>query len=651
MPDLPKPFDVAIGTEMGRDHIRRLVGAGCGLAVLIVAVRLFWTGPSPTGGQAAPANAAPNRPVELPTGNYVGSSACQSCHPNQHGSWHESYHRTMTQAASEESVLGDFDNVRLSAKDLDVRLFKEDGRFMVEMNFHNPAATNTYPVVMTTGSHIRQAYWMAAPNDSQLMILPFMYLVAERRWIPRPSAYIRQLSLHDSPELTMFKLEKGRWSIVCIRCHTTHGQSSPVDDAGVPLGVPRVAEFGISCEACHGPGAAHVRANGDPTVANGAPAETGIVNPARLGHDRSSQICGQCHSVLFPRSEEAHKKWVQDGYSYRPGDDLFADPMRFVVRGRADLMPGRPAHVPDPATLGSFWSDGMSRATGREFSGLIETPCYQRGAMSCLSCHAMHQKSGDSRTPAEWAAGQLKPGMDGNRACVQCHDRFKDAGQVTRHSHHTFDSSGSKCYNCHMPHTTYGLLKATRSHTVNSPSVAESLQTGRPNACNQCHQDKTLAWTGEKLSDWYKQPAPKLSADEENIAASVLWALRGDAGQRAITAWSFGWPDAHQASGNNWQAPFLAQLLDDPYGAVRFIAHRSLKRLPGFGDFDYDFAGPPATRSAAVLRARKVWEQSHDGLDRPFAPQTLIDSRGRVLGPVFQQLLKLRDDRPVEIAE
>ena len=199
-----------------------------------------------------------------------------------------------------------------------------------------------------------------------------------------------------------------------------------------------------------------------------------------------------------------------------------------------------------------------------------------------------------------------------------------------------------------MPHTTYGLLKATRSHQVSSPSVAVSVQTGRPNACNQCHQDQTLAWAGEKLTSWFNQPKPKLNADEERIAASVLWALRGDAGQRAITAWSFGWPEAHRASGNHWQAAFLGQLLDDPYDGVRFVAHKALKRLPGFGEFLYDFVGPPASRAAASQRARQVWES---GVKRPFTAATLLDLNGRVVDLDFQRLLKLRDDRPVDISE
>ncbi len=511
---------------MAGKHFRRLLAVGCVLAALIFAVRAFWT----RSEVAAPICKCP---VELPTDGYVGSASCKNCHQDQHSSWYGSYHRTMTQAATQESVLGDFNNVHLSGKDLDVRLFKQDGKFMVEMNFRHPTISATYPVVLTTGSHNRQAYWMANPDDKQLMILPFMYLRAEKRWIPRHSGYISTRSQLDAPEKDIFKGEYGRWSVTCIKCHTTHGQPNPLDEAGSPSAVARVAEFGISCEACHGPGSAHVNAKRQPGAANAVAPESFIVQPNNLPHDRSSQVCGQCHSIFANRSEDAYNHWLRSGDTYRPGDDLFADPIKFIVRGRAELMPNRPAHVADPTTSGTFWSDGMIRVTGREFNGLIESPCYQRGEMSCLSCHQMHQKSTDPRPRSEWAAGQLKPGMDGNRACVQCHNRFNATTQVTQHTHHLADSSGSKCYNCHMPNTTYGILKATRSHQINSPRVQDSLQTGRPNACNQCHQDKTLAWSADNLANWYKQPKPKLSADDQQIAAMVRWALSGDAGQRS----------------------------------------------------------------------------------------------------------------------
>lgn len=627
---------------MSRDRILGLIGAGLGLVGLILLIRLIST------DSPAPAASLPG-PVQLPTGDYVGSAACQSCHKSQHAAWHDSYHRTMTQPATEQSVLGDFNNVRLTGKDLEVRLFRDGERFMAELNIAKPPTTALCQVVLTTGSHYRQAYWMVAPNDSHLLPLPFMYLKAEKRWIPRYAGYINTRWRQDQPEIEMFKGEYGRWSTVCLKCHTTHGQPEPVVEPGASPAFSRVAEFGISCEACHGPGAAHVRANSNPK-SEAAP-NSGIVNPAQLTHERSSEVCGQCHTVFFNRSEEAYNKWLKNGDTYQPGSELFSDPTLFVARGRADQMPDRPAHVPDPATTGIFWSDGMIRVTGREFNGLIESPCYKKGEMTCLSCHEMHQKGGDVRSRAEWAAGQLKPGMDGNRACVQCHDQFKEVANVTQHTHHAADSAGSKCYNCHMPNTTYGILKATKSHQVHSPSVAVSLQTGRPNGCNQCHQDKTLGWTADRLAEWYKQPRAKLPADEEQVSASVLWALRGDAGQRAITAWSFGWSEGLQASGNHWQGLFLAKLLDDPYPAVRFIAHRSLKRLPGFADFSYDFVGPPEARSAAAQHARQIWEQTQRDSKRPPARQTLIDPDGRVMEADFRRLFEMRDDKPLNISE
>ena len=70
--------------------------------------------------------------------------------------------------------------------------------------------------------------------------------------------------------------------------------------------------------------------------------------------------------------------------------------------------------------------------------------------------------------------------------------------------------------------------------------------------------------------------------DEQSVAASLLWLLKGDAGQRAIVAQSMGWPPAQQASGTGWMAPYLALMQKDPYDAVRHIAARSRATLPPF---------------------------------------------------------------------
>ena len=295
----------------------------------------------------------------------------------------------------------------------------------------------------------------------------------------------------------------------------------------------------------------------------------------------------------------------------------------------------------DPTAVDTrFWSDGMVRVSGREFTGMAESGCYQRGELSCLSCHSMHESD-----PSD----QLAAGMSEDQACLQCHESYRD--RIEEHTHHPVRSDGSRCYNCHMPHTTYGLLSAIRSHWIDSPSVASSIETGRPNACNLCHLDKTLAWTSKELAKAYDiEPVP-LSPEESSVAASVLWLLRGDAGQRALVAWGMGWAPAWQASGRGWSAPYLAHLLTDPYSTVRYIAERSLRTLPEYEHLDYDFIDPPQEWVRAREKALDIWfDLPVDRLDRTGAP-ILINSKGNLNYEVFLGLARQRDDRPVVLAE
>lgn len=241
---------------------------------------------------------------------------------------------------------------------------------------------------------------------------------------------------------------------------------------------------------------------------------------------------------------------------------------------------------------------------------------------------------------------QLAGKKESNSACTQCHKDIKP-----EHTHHAQSSSGSLCYNCHMPHTTYGLMKAIRSHQVDSPSVQTTLKTGRPNACNLCHLDKTLAWTSDKLTQWFGARPADLSHEEKTTSAAALWSLRGDAGQRALLAWHMGWAPARQASGERWLAPYLGQLMEDPYSTVRYIARRSLRTLPGFTDFEFDYIGPMPDRTRARLSAWTKWEQTHaKHLDRQ-GPEILILPDGQIEQQAWQRLLSQRDNKSMYLQE
>lgn len=203
--------------------------------------------------------------------------------------------------------------------------------------------------------------------------------------------------------------------------------------------------------------------------------------------------------------------------------------------------------------------------------------------------------------------------------------------------------------NCHMPHTSYALFSAIRSHQIESPDIAASATHGTPNACNLCHLDKSLQWTADALSERYGTAPVQLSRQQKDISAALLWMLKGHAAQRVIAAWHAGWEPAKETAGEDWQAPFLAYLLDDPYGVVRYVAAENLRKLKGFEAFEFDFMAPADARAAKVAAAQEHWRS----LERParHGSEILITQEREIMQPIVDNLLRARDDRPVDIKE
>lgn len=629
------------GSSGGRLPIGRILmitaASGCAVVAIIARDRSLTIEQMPS-----------MRPVEVTEGDYRGSDSCRVCHPTQHRSWHDSYHRSMTQLATPETVIGEFGGAAGTVLNRDghssFHIYEKDQGHHVSLQ-DDLGQVVSLPIVMTTGSHHMQIYWfsLGRENSRSLGMLPFVYLIQEERWIPRHAAFLM-------PQERGRELIVGRWNATCVRCHSTdpraHAENPDRTQADT-----MAAEFGISCEACHGPGDPHVVANSNPLSRymnrlSGGNDQT-IINPARLDHQRGSQVCGLCHSVSSIKHESDFARWHEQGYQFQPGQQL-TNERHLVQATKPDaemtqkLVDRYPHFLED-----SFWSDGMLRVTGREYTGLLETPCHQQGKLSCMSCHQMH-KPADGQPLEDWRDDQLKPGMRGNQACISCHTELQDTADLAKHTHHLAESQGSNCYNCHMPHTSYGLLKAVRSHQVDSPDVAVTLETGRPVACNQCHLDKPLGWTADRLTEWYGQPRPELSEDQQEVAASILWLLSGDAGQRALTAWTYSWPPALEVSGDDWQAPMLTWLFDDPYQAVAFIAGRSLHSLPGYDQIGYDFLGNEEHVHAKRDEVRALWQQRPSQRPRT---TVLIDETGQLLLKEIERLYSQRDNRRISLTE
>lgn len=618
-----------------------------------------WVAVTRVAGAAQAREAAATAPQAVRAG-YATSDRCEACHPAQYQSWHRGYHRTMTQYATPASVRGDFAEVALHDGDDEVRLHARGGEFFVDMvdplwqyqvdiGQREPAPGErprvTRKVSMVTGSHHMQAYWIPSNEGNGQMSLPFTYLFDDHRWVPRG-----QVFLHP-PEQDHY--DEQVWNVSCIRCHTTAGQPLALQPGGGWKIESKLGENGIACEACHGPGEAHIAANHNPLRrywlhlrGGGDPT---IVNPARLPAARGAEVCGQCHS-LTDVSEDIE---LGEGKTFVPGAELEASmpllrplhPTPALARYIAD----------DPLYLRNyFWSDGTIRVSSRDHSGMIESKCMQSGALWCGSCHSLHDSD---------PANLLAAGKDGDAACTGCHPAI--AGARGAHTHHAPASQGSRCTSCHMPYTVYGLLKGIRNHRIDSPRVSDEAAAlagnARPNACNLCHVDRSLGWAAQQLASWYGQPVPaRLAARAAagggaptaapsllDAPAAITWLMSGDAVLRALAAWHFGWQAAAQPAAVGPAVPYLVTALDDPYAAVRYVAGHAIEKIvPGTGTgtgtgVAYDYLAPAAQRQQVAAAILQRWLAAHPMTD---AERAAIDAR-------IAELLRRRDNTPVRAME
>jgi hypothetical protein len=648
--------------------------------------------------------------VEDRASPYAGSGACRSCHPNEYASWKKSFHRTMTQAVTDKTVLADFDDVELPWDGRVYRVFREGDRFFVDVPRigtlgEKESERMVRPVVMSTGSHHQQLYWyplkegeeidedaqdlygarcaschgeegsgaqapalalrellvphidkalasathaelglsdeereqlvtllMQMQTVDRLMQFPFSWLIEDGRWVHEGLTF-----LGPPDPTTKYEPYDQGWSMSCDGCHAV-GARFEKGAIGEP-GHASAVELGISCEVCHGPAANHVSHHQNPLARYASHAEGGaddIVNPARLDPGRSAAVCGQCHGETQDRADDR-----PDGF--RPGAVL-EDHLNVVQQPDGEppeWLIAALAAEPDLLDSG-FWGDGTMRIAGRDYNGLARTGCHTRGELTCTTCHEMH---GDSPND------QLRPIARTGAVCGDCHS--EQAADPAAHSHHAEGSAGNDCYNCHMPHTTWGLLGAMRAHRITSPSIEVTRSTGRPNACNLCHLDKTMAWTADALGRWYGQEdqgmgprSPELELPDD-VSAAVVWLLRGDGVQRGVVAWHFGWDPAVAASGSWWMPAVLGRALDDPFVAVRYVAGHALERIPGYEGFAYDFASQDR---AALTEARERALDAFDPGARGPLPAVLIGKDGLDQGRL-RALEVLKDHRPVSVNE
>jgi predicted CXXCH cytochrome family protein len=541
------------------------------------------------------------RPLFARDQDYVGASACRACHPDRYASWRRTFHSSMTQLPDERTVRGRFDGQAVTLFGATATPYQRDGKFFFQLPATGGQGPREAEVALCVGSRRYQQYFERTdgPDGTVYRRLPLLWHMGEARWL-----HINGVFLEPDDE-DNWSPRPAVWNVNCVFCHNTGIAPGlkPVGDNGDKRFDTHVADVGIACESCHGPGRDHVALYSSPLARYRAElASAGaraVVDPLRVGQAESAALCGQCHAQRLPDPMEKLWTFLDTGPTFRPGG-LLAGHVRPLARdlpvpppGDADMFKQR------------FWSDGTARLTAYEYVGLMQSPCFRGGQFSCTSCHTMH--AGD-------AAGQIAPDRIGDRACTQCHAAI--ARDIGAHTHHAPASSGSRCVECHMPRIVYGVLEIHPSHRVEVPDVARDVEGGRPNACTLCHSDRDAAWAADRMRDFwgarYRRPGARPDGAPLDAPEALVSAHAGDPLQRAVYVTALGRADsAVPAAARGFMLANALVGLGDGYGAVRFLARRSARALakeldrslePGISDdlTAYDVQAARAARDPAL---------------------------------------------------
>lgn len=536
-----------------------------------------------------------------PPPSYVGSASCGTCHSAEYSSWKTSHHADAWRPPSAESIAGDFDEAVFEHGGRTTRFFREGDRFFIETEDFTDGP-KVLEVKGVGGVEPLQQY-LVETEPGKLQSFDVVWDSEKKNWF---HLYPDQLLPPDDgfhwsgPYKT--------WNARCAECHATDFRKKY--DARTRRYSSTQAETGVGCEACHGPGEAHVEwaANKDAGLQSPFPGtdDRGLLQSFRETiAETEIQQCAGCHSRREP---------FEDG----------------------NPTPGTPFHDSYRLALlreGLYHPDGQILDEVYVYGSFLQSKMYAKG-VRCSDCHDPH-------------SARLK--ADGNAVCTQCHSSAGNPAFTSlanksyddpAHHFHEPDSAGAACVSCHMIERTYMGVDGRRDHSFRVPRPDVSVKIGTPNACNDCHQDKTAAWAADILTNRYpgsRHRGPHFgevfSAARANtngggedlldialhdgfpgiVRATALNLLGTRIGpdQRALAAGLLADSDplvraaavpfaGFDADGNG--IALLTEALEDPVKSVRIAAARQVLRVP--------LANAPERSRLSARSAQREWQDS-----------------------------------------
>ena len=324
-------------------------------------------------------------------GDFAGSAACASCHKNIFLSHIQTAHYRDSGPASSAVIKGNFAppaNRFHYNRFTDLLMEKTDSG-LYQTAYINGAVyrREAFGVVIGSGRKGQSyLYW----QGDHLYQLPISYYSPLNDWCISPGY---------NPAMVYFnKAIPGR----CMECHGTYAGVEASPNGPATFDSSSII-YGIDCERCHGPAAAHVAfQRSHPEIKTARY----IINPALLNRKQRLDACALCHSGFRDEKKAA--------FSFREGDDL--DEFSHAV------------YQPD--------SSAALDVHGNQYGLLTASKCFRLSQMDCSSCHDVHHN--EVNDPRLFSA-----------RCMQCHQEhtanfctFVPAKNVRL---------ADNCIDCHMP--------------------------------------------------------------------------------------------------------------------------------------------------------------------------------------------------------
>lgn len=458
---------------------------------------------------------------------YVGDAACFSCHEEAYKDWAGSHHDWAMKLPNDSTVLGDFNNVRFEADGETYFFHRNDSTFFVTTPDGN-GVERTYPVAYTFGVIPLQQYLIEFPDGK--------YQTLRATWDSDSSIWFNQYAGQEIPHSDWLHWTQGgqRWNTMCAECHSTKlekNYSLSKDKFNTTYSI-----INVSCEACHGPGGAHM---------NWADVPLAIGDPLVLlpGYDAVEQInmCAGCHSRRVKLTE-----------LMKPEVD-FED--QFILQ-----------------TIHSdyYHPDGQIKEEDYVYGSFLQAEMYHQEVF-CSSCHNPHSM-------------ELK--LDGNQLCLQCHEPKYDNKE---HHFHPMDDESALCINCHMTGDVYMGNDFRRDHSFRIPRPDQSIDYNTPNACTGCHEHskETDQWAADWIVEWYGPDRADHFSDHLLLASQPPY---NEKTRKQVIDFinNLTYPSLARATaleyypivGDNTDLELILRSLQDSSAMVRYQALRKLHDLP-----------------------------------------------------------------------